>query len=489
MARRGKGPINPREVALIELVLQTDRPMAKKQALQRLCGLLRQGYRLANPLQVKGLLFINLRDADSKVKRWAFNALAQIGGLDDVQFITSAWLDSRSDGEVFEAGLTALAHILPRDALIAQLRSAGVEFDATAVMAVAQQSDYYSDDLCSLTLDIDAASTDQLRSAELLIGLGKAPAFLFSPRHQVPDVIGDFNAHNDPIVAQYSFWATVEHPALGLKHTRIVPAAFSTLPPNVQGWAYRLLTKDKATASEHYDLIIEGSQSAHRVVREGVAIGLGGVFYDSLDIEMVDWLRDEQDADILEHILEHMARFAANSSAYRDEVLRAYRISAPGSLLRTKLEAANVDDKISLQLRRIALQTGEPDFFEWISGGHVTNNNQNNFGDNAQIGGIGVGAPGNTGNVTFNNADQAKAAVDATLQELLQKLNLPTAPSGAKTGAELVDAAIKKPTKPLLERVVSWLKLAKDGGESVAGLGTMASDALDKLEPALDWFS
>jgi hypothetical protein len=123
----------------------------------------------------------------------------------------------------------------------------------------------------------------------------------------------------------------------------------------------------------HYDAIVEGSQSEHFQVREGVAFGLRDIFYDSLDITVIDWLLDERDLEIREKLLEHMAAQSEYSGGYREEVEKAYRDSATGSTLRARLEAACRNTGLAIQLRKIALQTGEPDLYTLISGGTVSN--------------------------------------------------------------------------------------------------------------------
>lgn len=238
MARRGRGPVPPREIAWIDQVLQTGMPVAKKQALQRLCGLLRRGFWVASPRSLKGLILLSLNDEDEKVKRWSFNALAQMGEPSDVPFMLTAWRDSRSDPAIFEAGLTALAKILPKEELLVVLKSSGIDLDPPALLALGQQSASFAKELSELRLNIESVTEAELRSATLLIGLQKAPETLFSDRYPVSDILGDLNTHGDPIVAQYSFWATVEHPGLGIQNIRVDPANFSSLPPNVQGWAY-----------------------------------------------------------------------------------------------------------------------------------------------------------------------------------------------------------------------------------------------------------
>ena len=76
--------ISLQEATFIELALQSDSPITRKQALQRLCDLCRHGGVLTAPKKMKGFVLPTLVDPDSKVRRWGFNTLAQIGEEADV---------------------------------------------------------------------------------------------------------------------------------------------------------------------------------------------------------------------------------------------------------------------------------------------------------------------------------------------------------------------------------------------------------------------
>jgi hypothetical protein len=480
---RKRSRIPPEEISFFEAALQSSSPVLRKHALQRMCNLYRRGARPLSPRVLKAWVFLALSDADPKVRRWAFNALAQMGEADDVPLMMGQWEASRSDPEVFEAGLTALAYILPREQLMPLLKKAEVELDALTLMALAQQTDSFETEMAALRLDPDSATCAELRSATLLIGLRKAPDTLFSGRFPVSDVIGDLNRHDDAIVAQYSFWATVEHPSLSLRHIRVPARDFPTLPPNVQGWAYRVLTKEGSLAAEHYEAIIAASESPYVEVREGAAIGLREIYYDSLDVTVSDWLIDESDQLVRERLLEHMAAQVNKSSTYREEVTAAFHQSGSRSLLRSRLEAANTDDSLALEFRRIALQTADPDLFAEIVAPRMSTQN---FHGPVTAGGFSNTGTGNSGHVNIMNAADAQAKVLPLLEELRLKLNAENAITEVKVGSQLLSTAIETPTKGTVERVLGWLKDVKEGGEAVASIGQLATQAYDQIAPLLD---
>lgn len=431
---------------------------------------------------MKGLVLQSVTDPDEKVSRWAFNGLAQLGEASDVDLMLEPWKNSRQQPAVFEAGLTALAKLVPKARLMNILKAAEVELSPNIIMSLAQQTDEFAAELRKLHLRVDTATIDELRAATLLIGLRRAPDTLFSQYFPVSDVIGDLNSHNDTVIAQYSFWATVEHPDLGLVHVRVSPNNFSNLAPNVQAWAYRTLTKDGNVAIRHYDAIVSASESRHAEVREGMATGLRDIYYDSLDITIADWFVEENDVAVRDRLLEHMATHINKSPAYRDEVMKAYRGSANGSVLRSRLEAANRDDEIALEMRRIILQTSDPDLFASMRGQPMTNN-QNFYG--SVTGGVSNSGTGNSGPIQIITSAEAHATVIPILAQLLQSLEGKSAPAAAAAGVGITREAIAQPTRGKVERVTAWLKSVKDGGEAVGGIGTLLVGSYDKLTPLL----
>ncbi|MBM7407077.1 MULTISPECIES: hypothetical protein [Sphingomonas] len=396
------------------------------------------------------------------------------------------WRQSFNDPDVFEAGLSAFAQILDKPTLLEVLSASGVAISPRVIMALAQHQGAFDEELSGLQLNLEKADAGDLRSATLLIGLQRAPSTLFSDRHPVSSVIGDLNTHEDRVVAQYSFWATAEHPALDLRSVSVPPTVFSQLVPNVQAWAYRVLTKTSQTAEKHNDLIVEGSESEHASVREGVAIGLRDIFFDSLDAIVIDWSLSEDDIVIREKLWEHMAANAQHSAGYREEVERAYRSSAINSNLRVRLEAACKDKGLSLTFKKIALQTGDPDLFTQLAGGTVTNNNQT-FNAAVQAGALSNAGPGNTGTVNIGQQQQSVAAVEADLKELLSHLQRQPASNEKEKVMAAVEDAAKAPTKSKVGKVVDWLKSAKEGMTSITDISDKAGSFYSRIAPALEY--
>ncbi|MFT8797198.1 hypothetical protein [Zymomonas mobilis] len=467
--------------------LESDSPIQRKLALQRLCSLYRNGGRFTNELVLKGCVLQCLTDVDAKVKRWAFNSLAQFGSLADVPLIEGAWRNTFSDPDIFSAGLTTLAKLLSKDKIIELLNKSQVDLTPSIILTLGQQTDSYDTELRKLRLNLDSATEQELREATLLIGLNRAPDTLFSFRHPVSSVIGDLNTHPNPIIAQYSFWATYENSSLNLSDVRILPEHFSDLPPNVQGWAYRLLTKGEVILPQYHDIIVSASESVHVLAREGMAIGLRDVFYDGLDTIILDWDIEENNALIKDHLLDHMARNSHRSIGYREEILRVYRSSSPSSILRARIEAANTDEQLSLELRKIALQTSDPDLFSTIAGTQMTNTM--NFNSTVNAGGISNSGTGNIGTVNFKTASEAQEESIKLLNNLIEKIEK----SDTEASSQLTETktlsqeAAKSPTQSTVGRVVSTLKTLKEGGDSVGSIAHFIAKSYDNLSTLLQY--
>jgi len=353
MRRRTDSFIDVRDAAYLELLIGDSDPESKKIGLQRLCKLYRQGLRYRDDerlaIHLMGLLF---NDAP-KVKRWALNALALAGTRTNVVAIVEAIHRNRNDPDILAAGISALCALLPEDEARSELAKADLPIEGSILLAAVQHSGHFQEELRATRVNIDTAGSTELRRAGILIGLDRAPENLFSPSLHNEKIIGELNSHPDPIVAQYSIWATYENPKLGLKNLRLPLHDVASKPTNVRKYVYQLIVKDVATAQDNLDFLVMGSEDESADARAGLATGLRDIYFDSLETVVLDWYEDE-DADLVkQRLLEHMAKNASRSPGYRDPVLRAYESSNASSLTRARLEAAARDTELYLDMKKI----------------------------------------------------------------------------------------------------------------------------------------
>lgn len=363
MLRRTNTFIDPRDAAYLELLIGDKDPESQKVGLQALCKFYRQGLRFRDSerltVHLMGLLF----SAAPKVVRWALNALALAGSRHNVVAIVGAIQRNKSDPDIIGAGVSALCALVSEDEARAQLAKADLPIEGAILLAAVQHSGHFQNELRVARVNIDYADPSQLRLAGVLVGLDKAPENLFSISHPNRDVIGELNYHPDPIVAQYSVWATYEHPKFSLKNLRLPLHDVPSKPANIRKYVYRLVVKDAATAQDNLDFIVMGSEDESAEARAGLASGLKDIYFDGVEEIIIDWYQDEDDDTIKQRLLEHMAGNAERCGGYEPFVLRAYEASDANSLTRARLESAARDTGIYLEMKKIAYEAEGRDLF------------------------------------------------------------------------------------------------------------------------------
>lgn len=362
--RRTNKYLDHTEIAYLELLIGDRDPESKKIGLQRLCKLYRSGLRHPQPdrltVPLMGLLY---HDAP-KVKRWALNALALVGTQENVKAIVEAIQRNRNDPDVLGAGVSALCALLPAEAARKELEWADLPLQGATLMAAVQHSGHFQAELRVARVRIDFADPPELRLAGILIGLDKAPENLFSLTALNRDAIGDLNSHPDPIVSQYSVWATYENPNLSLKNLRLPLHDVDAKPPNVRKYVYQLAAKDVQTARDNIEFLVLGSEDPDAEARAGLATGLRGIYFDGLNSLIMDWFNDENVDKVRQRLLEHMAKNADSCPAYVPPVLRAYEAADAGSLSRARLEASARNTSLYTAMKRIEYDAEGRDLFQ-----------------------------------------------------------------------------------------------------------------------------
>lgn len=363
MRSRRASYISQYETAYLELLISDSDPESKKLGLQKLCRYYRRGLQLRNPEHVRIHLMGLLHDEAGKVKRWALNALALLGSDQSVKAIVEAIQRNRNDPDILGAGVSALCALLPREAARAELENADLPLTGAILMAAVQHSGHFQEELRVARVRIDYADAPELRLAGILVGLDKAPENLFSLTIPNRDVIGELNSHPDVVVAQYSIWATYENPNLGLKNLRLPFHDVAANPPNVRKYVYQLAAQDVGTAQDNFDFLVLGSEDPSAEARTGLATGLRDIYFDGIETLILDWFSEEQDDQVKQRLLEHMARNGDNCLAYSAPVLRAYEAADTGSLTRAQLEAAARDTDLHMAMKRIVYEADGRDLF------------------------------------------------------------------------------------------------------------------------------
>jgi hypothetical protein len=471
-----RGLISAEEAAYIDALLMDSDPENKKSGLQRLCWLYRTGLKLRYPHATRQTLNGLLYNPSAKVRRWALNAIALVGrSADNLSAVIDAIEHHRDDPETVVSGVPALFGLCKPGEAIGLLLGRKIPIEGATLLASAQFSSTHRTRLVDDRVNIEKASPLELRMATLLVGMGKAPENLFHVRYRNRTIIGQLNGHNDTLVAQYSIWAIVENPALGIKDLAVKLKDIESLPANVRAWIYRLVSADTESASKHMDYIVLGSEDEADDAREGLAIGLRSTYVDGLETVVFDWLPDEPVTRIRQRLLEHMAAGAEQCPAYLVPVVESYKESDANARLR--LEGAAQRTATYRELRRVAIVQEQASL----------NLEAPTMVQNINTGGGSIGVVGGQGIIIAESVQAVSkmsdsSALKPTLDALIKFISSNVPPEQQASGAELVKAAANSPSKTTLGKVIEWLKNLAAGASAAGTAAHNVNDLIQQLE-------
>jgi hypothetical protein len=353
-----KTPLNQAHAEFLLHQLDTTDGNRLKRSLQELCQLYRSGRfvhgadrQLTLRNKLNGLVF----KPDPKVRRWALNAIAVAGKREHNEDAVTYVLEKHADDpEAVAAAVAALAVINPAS-LKSQGRKRRLDKDML-VLAALQHGKVEDTQLRKTKIDIERAASEALKLALLLVGMSKAPEYLFHPRHGNAAIVTALGKHHDPIVSQYSVWAITENKDFGVRDLGIDINRLDEYPSNVRAWANRLVGSDQGFAIDHLELLERGSQDPAQEAREGLAIGIKYTCFDGLEEFTVQWLNDEGDQEIRAYIVDHMATNAHKIPTYRKMVELEYTDTATSLAKRSRIEAMCEGTPVYRELRKLSIQ-------------------------------------------------------------------------------------------------------------------------------------
>src|SRR5258708_5554203 len=237
--------------------IETGNADRTKKALQQLCKLYRDGYRISSSQlvgieqSIVGLL--STQTKDEKVRRWALNALARLGREETAMEAVMRTLKQYSEEPQTSAAAIAAIYRMSRKAsdILRKL-----SFDEQMMtLAALQHVDANKLDLSALPLNVETASPDLLRLALVVVGLDRAPFNMLHPRYENAQLVKALGGHDDKIVSQYSVWAITENRSLGLGDLGIDIRNIEQQPPNVRAWMFRLIAMTAEDAERNFEYI------------------------------------------------------------------------------------------------------------------------------------------------------------------------------------------------------------------------------------------
>jgi hypothetical protein len=306
------------------------------------------------------------RDQDTKVIRWALNAIAHFGTDKISSHAVEVCLEKYADVPSLAASALASLFRIDQRALYRVRANFGFSQELIALSCL-RMPNFARKELPDVEIDIEGTTPDLLQLALIIVGLGNNPDTLFHPKMSTGELIGKMGGHDDSIVRQYSIWAITENPVLSIEDAGIRFEDITNQPENVRGWLYRLAALDAHRFKEIPDIVKMGSRDDSDKARELLAIGLKDSYFDGVDELVMEWNSCEPNVDIRERLFDHMIHQMHNSNGYREYVLEFFGREPKGSRYRQRIwgVAARTPAYATLQKHEAeedegALFAGEP---------------------------------------------------------------------------------------------------------------------------------
>lgn len=453
-----------------------------KRALQYLCKLYRQGYRippeLLSGVEVEVVGLLSTQAHDEKVRRWALNAIARLGRKQFCLPAVTRILKEYSHEPQTAAAAIAAIYKLTENAseTVSQLNL----FDPqTVTLAALQHVEAAKLELPTLKMNIEKASSEHLKLALIVVGLDRAPSNLFHPTHSNSAIVKALGGHHDNVVSQYTVWAITENPSLGLSDLGIDLRTIEQQPVNVRSWVFQLIGMSPANAKAHLEYIELGSRDPNVEPRSGLAIGIKETYFDGLERLALEWLVSEPDGDVRMNLIDHIVRKSHLCPAYERLAIEFYEKAAPSSEMRNRMTVNGAGLPIFSKFKRIDYD-GQADFFSGDI--NVTNKTKNIFNISAPIqsGAVSFGGDAENSGTTSNYYNQQTIeAIQSEFSKALEEIRRSEISNDLRGEAERdIKAAQTQPTpdnikKALstMDKVVTYLPKAAAAVTAMATIG------------------
>jgi hypothetical protein len=462
---------------LIAQLNQPDDRVATK-ALQWLCERSRAGFFFADTTNIRATIRLCLHRTHPNARRWAVNALTEVGPGPDVAPILGLIPLAEDDPDLLAAIVPAIFSGKSDEEAVKLLADRGVGMEGLALIAASQYSFAQKRLLVETLVPLETADDASLRSAIVLTGTKKAPEHLFDRRHPNAIALSELNLHNNPSVSKYSIWALAQlehgYSSLLLPEDRIEASA-----PEIRKWVYRLLISDPDWLRRKLDMIEALPNDSSAEVREEAAIELRDAFTPGLDKIVSKWLFREEHLETKALLLDHMTAQSDRSAMYVTIVMEMYKHAAPQSNERLRMEAAAAKTPLFSQLRRTAIVE---------EGGMLFANDNELFGGNVvniNVHGGQVGAVTASGNITGETIAAIAQVQNADTKEILTRVfELIGNVQDPKRKIE-AEVAIKevaaKPSKSAWRKVLDVLQGIKAGVVEVHDTITDVDELIDMV--------
>jgi hypothetical protein len=450
-----------------------------QKTLQWLDGELRKGRFFADPSRVRTAVRHSIHRSSVKVKRWALNVLSQLGLARDMGILDDVFHLAESDPDILASIVRLVFREAKANAAKKLLETKGIAMEGIVLIAASEHSLEHRKRLVTERIPLDGGSAAELRSAIVLAGKAQAPPNLFLANHSNDIALSELNRHEHPSVVKYSIWALAEL-RLGFGSLKLDISNFDASPPEVRKWIIRLLFSDEIALRQNIDLIRHTEMDVSEEVREEAALELRNTYLEEACEPILHWFHNEMHVLTRMALLDHIATYSERNIQYAHIVKSMYNDAAMKSPMRTRIEACVVKTSMYAKLRTIEMAEESSSLFA----------NDNDYGANRMIinqtfNNSTIGAVSGTGDVNIQTQDLISGIGDEMLKSIFEKILtfIQEQPEGdfKKQGSELLKEAAAAPSKPLLNRIVDWLRLAKDGITAGSALAATADGLVHQL--------
>ncbi|MFN8684258.1 hypothetical protein ACDP63_24615 [Paracoccus sp. P2] len=477
---RGTRLIPSLEAAYLKAAIESGKNERAKRALQALCKMYWNGARLQakdrNGLENTVLGALTRGNSSEKVRRWSLTSLAQFGKANvSWEAVLASLKKHQTEPQVVSAAIAAAFKLKPQDAHTELL---AMDFVSAEILALSALQSVPSDVLSSgiPVIEVDQADATTLKLALVLVGLGRAPENLFHPAYINGDLVRALGSHHEPLVCQYSIWATAENPTLSVKDLGIDPRSVESRPPNVRSYVYRLFAAERSYSELQHLLIEVGSRDSDPEARMGCAIGLRDTWYDGIEPIVCDWLLSEEEQEIQRYLLDHLVRQAPKSTSYASLTIELFENFQNDTEARQVMMIAASGGPLFRDLKLIELKEDQGFLYSKGQSMGTTNNNItiNNHGSMGQTSISGSGSAASDGKVQA----QVQAGVPEIIRSIRELLvDMPKQQTIDQELAVELEQAEADPSPGRLQRLVALLERLK-GGLEAAGDSLEAATAL-----------
>lgn len=450
---------------LVTQLSQADDRVATK-ALQWMCERTRAGWFFTDASKVRAVVRFCLHRTSPNARRWAVNALGEIGAGSDLTPVLELLPAADNDPDLLTSIVATIFSGRSDEESAEILGRFDIPIEGLALIAAAQFSPLQKRRLIATRVPLETSDPAELRAAIILAGTDKGPEHLFDQKFPNAISLSQLNLHDVSSVSKYSIWALAQL-NLGFSALQLPLSDFESSPPEVRKWILRLLFSDPSSLAKHLDMVSVAQRDPSREVREESAIELRDIFVLGLDKYVSDWLFKEDHHEAHKSLLDHMAAQSDKSARYPPIVTEFYRKSPPKSDSRIRIEAAAAGTSLYRDLRKIDYEDESGFLF------HNDNDSDGRLGMvtiNQDFSGSHIGAVTASGGISANTI-AAVAQADAPAKEILEKalgLIAGLDQSPRTEGERLIQEVASRPSKSGWEKLVSFLKGTK---ETVVALG------------------